>query len=72
MHTTTALVTGSTSGIGLKIAETLAAQGSNVIINGFGDEQTVERLCASIRRNAGVQGAPFPGEQRPCAFLLDR
>ncbi|MDO9235906.1 MAG: 3-hydroxybutyrate dehydrogenase [Aquabacterium sp.] len=33
----TALVTGSTSGIGLGIAEKLAAQGANIILNGFGD-----------------------------------
>jgi 3-hydroxybutyrate dehydrogenase len=33
----TALVTGSTSGIGLGIAQALAAQGANIIVNGFGD-----------------------------------
>ena len=33
----TALVTGSTSGIGLGIAKALAAQGANVMLNGFGD-----------------------------------
>ena len=33
----TALVTGSTSGIGLGIAKALAAQGANIVINGFGD-----------------------------------
>jgi 3-hydroxybutyrate dehydrogenase len=35
----TALVTGSTSGIGLGIAKALAAQGANVMLNGFGDSQ---------------------------------
>lgn len=35
----TALVTGSTSGIGLGIAKALAKQGANIVLNGFGDAQ---------------------------------
>jgi 3-hydroxybutyrate dehydrogenase len=50
----TALVTGSTSGIGQGIAEAFAAQGCNVILNGFGDTGEVERLRTHISSTHGV------------------
>jgi 3-hydroxybutyrate dehydrogenase len=40
-----ALVTGSTSGIGLAIAKALAAEGAKLMINGFGDPADIEREC---------------------------
>lgn len=42
----TAIVTGSTSGIGLGIAEMLAAEGVNIVFNGFGDKAAIEKLVA--------------------------
>jgi 3-hydroxybutyrate dehydrogenase len=40
-----AIVTGSTSGIGLGIATALAAEGASIVINGFGDPAEIENLC---------------------------
>ncbi|HUC09087.1 MAG TPA: 3-hydroxybutyrate dehydrogenase [Stellaceae bacterium] len=49
-----AIVTGSTSGIGFGIASALAAQGCSVMLNGFGDPQTIEALQAKLRSEHGV------------------
>ncbi|MBP7625027.1 MAG: SDR family NAD(P)-dependent oxidoreductase, partial [Xanthomonadales bacterium] len=53
----TALVTGSTSGIGLGIARALAARGANLVLNGFGDTAQIESLRAGLEREFGVQVA---------------
>ena len=50
-----ALVTGSTSGIGLGIARGLAQQGVNLMINGFGEPDAVRSLCAAIAQDYGVR-----------------
>ncbi|MCC7546647.1 MAG: 3-hydroxybutyrate dehydrogenase [Burkholderiales bacterium] len=49
-----AVVTGSTSGIGLGIARALARQGANVTINGFGEPEAIETLRAGLERSHGV------------------
>ncbi|MCB2067342.1 MAG: 3-hydroxybutyrate dehydrogenase [Erythrobacter sp.] len=43
-----ALVTGSTSGIGLAVARALAAEGAEVVLNGFGDADAIAALCAEL------------------------
>lgn len=50
-----ALVTGSTSGIGLGVATALAKAGMDVTLNGFGDADEIEALRADLAREAGVE-----------------
>ncbi|AGW89701.1 MULTISPECIES: 3-hydroxybutyrate dehydrogenase [Cupriavidus] len=50
----TALVTGSTSGIGLGIAKALAAQGANIIVNGFGDADAAKNEIAQAGQGIRV------------------
>ena len=52
-----ALVTGSTSGIGLGIAQALAAEGADIMLNGFGDPAAIEKLRAELAQTHGVRAA---------------
>jgi len=51
----TALITGSTSGIGLGIAKTLARSGANIIINGLGSEQQINAVVAEVSDIASAE-----------------
>lgn len=51
----TALVTGSTSGIGLGIARAMADAGANIVLNGMGDAAEIEKLRAEIEKDHGVR-----------------
>ena len=50
-----AVVTGSTSGIGLAIARALAREGADLMINGFGDPKAIEATRAGIEKDFGVK-----------------
>jgi 3-hydroxybutyrate dehydrogenase len=57
-----AVVTGSTSGIGLGIARAFAEAGLNVMLNGFGDPAEIERTRAGIEREFGVKAMFCPAD----------
>ena len=51
----TALITGSTSGIGLGIAKNFAAKGMNIVLNGFGDAAAIEEIRSNMSKEFGVE-----------------
>ncbi len=57
-----AVITGSTSGIGLAYAKALAAEGVNVVINGFGKPEDIEKERAGIESQFGVKAFYSPAD----------
>jgi len=57
-----AIVTGSTSGIGLGIATALAEQGCNLLLNGFGDQGEIEKLRAGLAEKYRIKVAYSPAD----------
>ena len=70
----TALVTGSTSGIGLGMAQTLARQGANIVLNGFGEFEAAKAAIAALGVKVKYHGADMskPAEiEAMMAFAKD-
>lgn len=70
----TALVTGSTSGIGLGIALTLAKEGANIVLNGFGDHAGPKAEVEALGVKVGYHGADMskPAEIEAMMAYIDQ
>ena len=70
-----ALITGSTSGIGLGIARALAAEGAHIMLNGFGEAEDIEALRASLAKEFAIKvaynGADLSKPDQVAALVKD-
>jgi 3-hydroxybutyrate dehydrogenase len=66
-----AIVTGSTSGIGLGVAEALAAQGAALVLNGFGDPAEIERTRAELAALHNVRVAYSAADLSEASQVVD-
>src|SRR5579885_1398793 len=57
-----AIVTGSTSGIGLAIAHALAKEGCNLVLNGFGEKTLIDWLLAEFPKQYGIKAVYSPAD----------
>jgi len=66
-----AVITGSTSGIGLGIARALAQEGVNVMLNGFGDKAEIEQTRAGIEKEFKVKALYSPADMTKPAEIAE-
>ena len=67
----TALITGSTSGIGLQFAKGLAESGANIVLNGLGDEAEIEKTRAELASECGVEVRYHPANMLEADEIAD-
>jgi 3-hydroxybutyrate dehydrogenase len=67
----TAVITGSTSGIGLGIARAMAKEGANVVINGFGTAADIENERSGIEKEFGVKALYSPADMTKPAEIAE-
>jgi 3-hydroxybutyrate dehydrogenase len=66
-----ALVTGSTSGIGLATARALAQDGANLMINGFGDKSAIEKERVALEKDFGIRALYSPADMSKPAEIAE-
>ncbi|CAM5308370.1 D-beta-hydroxybutyrate dehydrogenase OS=Afipia felis OX=1035 GN=bdhA_1 PE=3 SV=1 [Afipia felis] len=67
----TAVITGSTSGIGLAYARTLAKAGANIVLNGMGEAADIEKERSGIEREFGVKAVHSPADMTKPAEIAE-
>ncbi len=67
-----ALISGSTQGLGYAMAGRLAAEGCNIVLNGFGDAQEIERKRRQLEQDHGVRALHHGADTMPWSVISRR